>query len=121
MNNDKNFSLMTEDEYNVSEKFKEESIYAKVIDDWNKHDGQLTSSFLTYSERFRPSDEVRDQWNSMADRFKKLAHDDQEDRRDKETVRLERNVEDFRFKFIDNGEIDADFDAGEKKREKKGG
>jgi hypothetical protein len=94
-------SLMTQEEFNISEQFKEAEIYAKVKDDWYKESGELSSKWLENSERFRAPEELVTKWIEMSANFTQIAEITYDDRRSKEATRLERNVADFRFKYME--------------------
>mmetsp|Transcript_20481 Transcript_20481/g.19807 ORF Transcript_20481/g.19807 Transcript_20481/m.19807 type:complete len:633 (-) Transcript_20481:154-2052(-) len=115
-------SLMTQEELNYSEKFKEEEIYSKVKDDWYRDGGELSSKFLEHSERFRAPENLAPKWNEMAANFTQIAEIALSERRSKEASRLEKNVADFQFAYMkDTSQQQAQeeeakkYDRGQKK------
>lgn len=102
LSDNNSISLMTQEEFNFSEQFKEAEIYAKVKDDWYKECGELSSKWLENSERYRAPEELVSKWKELSTNFTQIAEIDYHDRRSKEANRLEKNVADFRFKYLEN-------------------
>ena len=58
-------NIMTKQDYQFSEEFKEKSIYRRIMEDWSKDDGLLTKTYVDRSEKYRAPDSLVGLWKEM--------------------------------------------------------
>lgn len=57
--------LLDPEEFEASEEFKNTHIRPRIVQDWYANDSFLINEFVQFCEKFRPSAEVVDQWQSL--------------------------------------------------------
>lgn len=112
------FSLMTKEEFQFSVQYKNDSIYPKIKEDWERDDSSLVSKWETVTERYRVSDEILAGWETMLVSIRENNELSQGIRRARETARLIGNIKSFQRDFMsgEGGEMPEEISNANKGR-----
>jgi hypothetical protein len=94
------FSLMTQEEFQTSAEFKNDCIYPKIKEDWERDDGHLVRRWEAVTEKYRAPDETLAEWETMLVPIKAANEESQSIRRARETARLIGNIKAFQRDFM---------------------
>ena len=103
-------NLMTKEEYDFSESFKNDSIYIRIMEDWKKDNNKLVHSWVTSSERYRAPSHVINIWEKTVVGYQAAAVEEKAAKRAKETTRLLKNIDLFTKDYLESGE---DYNVGD--------
>lgn len=112
------FSLMTKEEFDASVEYKNDFIYPKIKEDWERDDGYLVSKWEAVAEKYRASDETLAGWESMLIMIREDNELSLSVRRARETARLVVNIKAFQRDFMsgEGGEMPEEVSSANKGR-----
>lgn len=89
-------AMMSQEEWNDSEQFKQERIFEQMATDWRANSGELAETFLTHCDRYHVPDGLIGEWTRLLDEAKSASAEDRQNKNQRETTRVFKNVYDFR-------------------------
>lgn len=109
-NSSQSINMMSKGDYAFSESFKQNNIIARIVEDWHKDDNKLINSWIQDAEKYRPSSELIVDWTAILTYSQMTATEAKKERKVREIMRLEKNIEQFQKDFVDTG---VDFTEGD--------
>lgn len=85
--------ICNDEEDAMIEEFLQKKIYPQIFSDWRDNEWQRLSEYITFSERFRVPQNLREEWKVLHSRLVHEAAEEEQNKIKKDISRVQKNLQ----------------------------